>query len=285
MEAEAEYRVLRTVSGQGTRPDQFREALRGVAVDGRGRIYLAGDSEVKVFDADGVMKHRWFTSRPGFAVAVDGEGVWVGQEGQVELYSTGGERLDEWRDGERLGLVTAIGFTAAGVLLADARARSIHHYDLEGRWLNDVGDRHRKGGFHIPNGVVDFAVDADGIIHAANPGMHRVERFTAAGKPLGHFGRFDGRDPEGFPGCCNPTNVALARDGRVVVTEKGGPRVKVYDAEGHLEAVVAGGETFDPACKNMDVAVDPADRIVVTDPVRLAAQVFELVTESSEVAA
>lgn len=284
MEAEAEYRAVRTVSGRGARPDQFTEALRGVAVDGQGRLYLAGDSEVKVFDADGVMTHRWYTSRPGFAVAVgDAGSVWVGQEGQVEVYGVGGERLDEWRDGDRLGLVTAIGFTAGGVLLADARARCIRHYDLEGRWLNDVGDRHRKGGFHIPNGVVDFAVDGDDVVHAANPGMHRVERFKAAGELLGHFGRFDGRDPEGFPGCCNPTNVAVARNGRVVVTEKGGPRVKVYDAAGALEAVVAGDETFDPACKNMDVAVDPWDRIVVIDPVRLAALVFAVSEE--EVAA
>lgn len=285
MEADAKYRALRTVSGQGTRPDQFREALRGVAVDAEGRLYLAGDSEVKVFDAEGLMRHRWFTSRPAFAVAVDGADVWVGQEGQVEVYETGGTRLDEWRDGERLGLVTAIGFTAAGVLLADARGRCVRHYDLDGRWLNDVGDRHRKGGFHIPNGVVDFAVDADGVVHAANPGMHRVERFTAAGELLGHFGRFDGRDPEGFPGCCNPTNVALARDGRVVVTEKAGPRVKVYGAEGRLETVVAGDETFDPACKNMDVAVDPADRIIVIDTVRLTAQVFESAAGAGEMAA
>lgn len=277
MGAEAEYREARSVSGRGAGPDRFEHALRGVAVDTQGHLYLAGDSEVKVFDAEGEMRHRWFTSRPVYAVAVDGEDVWVGEEGQVEVYEVGGTRLDEWRDGERLGLVTAIGFTAAGVLLADARARCIRHYDLEGGWLNDVGERHRKGGFHIPNGVVDFAVDADGVVHVANPGLHRVERYTAAGELLGRFGRFDGRDPEGFPGCCNPTNVALASGGRVVVTEKGGPRVKVYDAEGRLEAVVAAGDAFDPACKNMDVAVDPDDRIVVADPVRLQARLFERV--------
>lgn len=286
MGADADYRPVKTLAGRGARPDQFGQALRGVAVDGEGRLYLAGDSEVKVFDSGGELTRRWATSRPGFAVAVDREGrVWVGQEGRAEVYSAGGELLDGWRDGERLGLVTAIGFTAGGVLLADAAARCIRHYDRRGTWLNDVGDRHRKGGFHIPNGMVDFAVDGAGVVHVANPGMHRVERYTATGEPRGYFGRFDGRDPAGFPGCCNPTNVALARHGRVVVTEKAEPRVKVYDAEGRLETVVAGAEDFDPGCKNMDVAVDPWDRIAVADTVRLTLKVFELAARAQEVAA
>ena len=45
---------------------------------------------------------------------------------------------------------------------ADASARWIHRYARDGTLRNHIGDRHRKGGFHIPNGVVDFAVDDQG---------------------------------------------------------------------------------------------------------------------------
>ncbi|MFQ5807349.1 MAG: hypothetical protein ACE5I3_12955, partial [Phycisphaerae bacterium] len=126
----------------------------------------------------------------------------------------------------------------------------------------------RMRGFLVPNGHLDFAVDAGGVIHAANPGKHRVERYTPEGKLLGHFGRFDGRDPAGFGGCCNPTNIALTRQGLIVVTEKAGPRAKVYSADGRLLAVM-GEDDFDPTCKNMDVAVDSSGRIYVIDTARL----------------
>jgi sugar lactone lactonase YvrE len=159
------------------------------------------------------------------------------------------------------------------VFLADATARWVRRYDRDGRFLNNIGDRHRKGGFHIPNGVVDLAVDGEGFVHVANPGMHRVERYSADGTLLGHFGRFDGRDPAGFAGCCNPTNLTLDAQARVIVSEKAGPRVKIYSPDGQLVAVVA-DHVFDPGAKNMDVAVDSRGRIYVVDTVTLEICVF-----------
>jgi sugar lactone lactonase YvrE len=129
-------------------------------------------------------------------------------------------------------------------------------------------------GFLIPNGVLDFGVDAKGILHAANPGKHRVERYTPEGKLLGHFGRFDGRDPAGFTGCCNPTNVAVTDGAHVWVTEKAGPRAKVYDAGGKLLEVIA-ADVFDPNCKNMSIAAGSRGRVYVADTVKLRIFVFE----------
>jgi sugar lactone lactonase YvrE len=264
----------RRMGGKGTAEHQFAEALRGIAIGADGRIYAVGDSEVKVFDKEGELQGRWKTALPGYSVAVDRDGrVWVGQWQQVEIFDAEGAPVDTWKGPDRLGLVTAIDFGAADVFLADATARWIHRYDRDGKFLNDIGDKHRKGGFHIPNGVVDFAVATDGIVHVANPGMHRVERYTPDGELLGHFGRFDGRDPAGFPGCCNPTNVALDAAGRVIVTEKAGPRTKVYDPEGRLLTVVS-DDAFAPEAKNMDVAVDADGRVYVADTARLEILVF-----------
>ncbi len=277
------YRQAGILGSDGLR--SFAHALRGLAVGGGDAVVAVGDSSVRVFAGSGRSVDGWPTGRDGYAVAVAADGgVWVGQAGQIEVFDAAGGRLDAWRDPERLGLVTAIGFSGDGVLAADAVARCIRHYDRRGNFRNNIGDRHRKGGFHIPNGVVDFAVDGDGVIHVANPGMHRVERYTPDGELLGHVGRFGGGDPERFPrrgtdvtfpGCCNPTNVALVGDGRVLVSEKAPPRVKVYDPEGRLLSVVAGAEAFDPAAKNMDLAVDSAGRIFVADTVRRHVCVFE----------
>lgn len=271
-----QYRQLRTIGGKGNSPDQFAASLRGMAVDGHGQIYAAGDSEVKVFDAAGRLKRRWSTARPGLSVAVAADGsVYIGQLGQIEIFDGAGQLTRTWSDERQLRRVTEIGFVGDSVLAGDAADRAIRRFDRDGRLRNTIGKDNPVNGLLIPNGVVAFAVDAQGIIHAANPGKHRVEQYTPDGKLLGHIGRFDGIDPAGFPGCCNPTNVAV-RDA-LYVTEKAGPRAKVYDFSGHLLAVIASG-VFDANAKNMGIAVDAHGRVYVADTVKLAIQVFEPVT-------
>jgi len=269
------YQQVQVISGKGDGPDRFAETLRSITVDGQNRLFAVGDSELKVFEADGRLRRRWPTSKPGYAVAVAADGsVCVGQVGQLEIFDGEGRLANTWSDAERLGRVTAIGFFEGNVLVGDAKDRAIRRYDSGGKFLNNIGKNNRMQGFLIPNGVVDFSVDADGIIHAANPGKHRVERYTAEDHLLGHIGRFDGLDPSGFSGCCNPTNVTVVGRDRIYVTEKGEPRAKVYDFHGNLLSVIA-ADVFDPNCKNMDIAVDARDRVYVADTVRLEILAFE----------
>jgi hypothetical protein len=269
------YAQVRTMAGRGTGPDRFTTALRSLTVDRTDRLFAAGDSEVKVFGPGGTLERRWPTSSPAHSVAIADDGrVFVGESGQVEIFDVAGRIAHTWRDAQRLGRVTAIGFVGDDVIAADAAGRTIRRFDAGGRFLNDIGRNNRTEGFLIPNGVLDFSVDARGVIHAANPGKHRVERYTPSDQLLGHIGRFDGNDPSGFPGCCNPTNVTVAGRDRLYVTEKAGPRVKVYDFEGRLLSVIATAP-FDFNCKNMDLTVDSRGRVYVADTVRLEVCVFE----------
>ena len=254
----------------------FRETVRAAAFDPEGIWYLAGDTAVHALASDGSRIGNWSTALPAWSLSVDSRGsVWAGESGQIEVFSAEGEVENVWQDSERFGLVTAIGFAGDEIFVADAGSRWIHRFDQERVLINHIGDRHRKGGFHIPNGVVDFAVDLDGTLVVANPGMHRVERYRPDGESLGHFGQFGQHDPAGFPGCCNPTNLALGPEGEIVVSEKAGPRVKIYDPQGKLISVVAGGDDFAPECKNMDLVVTPDFRIGVVDPVKRVVVLFE----------
>ena len=268
-----QYRHVQVIGGKGAAPDRFTATLRGIAVDSREQLYAAGDSEVKVFDGAGRLKRRWPTSQPVHSVAVASDGaVYAGEIGKIEIFDGTGKLIDTWRDEKLLGRVTAIGFTKDSVLAGDAADRAIRRFDRAGKFLNNIGKDNPLSGLLIPNGVVDFAVDAQDTIYAANPGKHRVERYTPGGELLGHIGRFDGIDPAGFTGCCNPTNVAV-RD-RIFTTEKAGPRVKAYDFTGKLLAVIA-TDLFDANCKNMSIAVDARGRVYVVDTVKLEIFVFE----------
>ncbi len=268
------YRHARSIAGRGGGADRFQATLRGITVDAHDRLYAAGDRELKIFGPDGTLQRRWPAASQPFAVAVAPDGrVFAGESRQIEIFDRAGRLLATWRDPPRLGRVCAIGFTGTDVLAADSHGRAIRRYDASGRFLNDIGVDNRTRGFAIPNGVLDFDVDGLGLVHAASPGKHRVERYTADGRLLGHLGRFGSSDPAGFPGCCNPTNVAVA-GARIYVTEKAWPRVKVYDHNGSLLSIVADGG-FDPNCKNMDLAVDSRGVVYVVDTVRLEIRVFE----------
>lgn len=266
-----QYRHVATIGGQ------FRTTLASLAVDAHGQLWAAGDSEIKVFDAAGRLRKRWAASQPVLSVAVADDGtVYAGQLRQIEIFDGDGKLLHTWRHPKLAGRATAIGFTADSVLAGDTGERAIQRFDRDGRFLNSIGKDNPVNGLLIPNGVVDFGVDAHGAVYAANPGKHRVERYAPGGELLGHIGRFDGNDPAGFTGCCNPTNVAIGD--AIYTTEKAGPRVKAYDFDGKLLAVIA-TDVFDPNCKNMDIATCPAGdargRVWVADTVKLAIFVFE----------
>ena len=267
-----EYRHTRVMGG----PEWFRHSIRGLRTGRDGRLYAAGDSSVLVIDPAGKVVRRWTTAKPGCSIATAADGrVLVGEAGQVEIFDSSGQLIKTWRGGW-FGEVTAIGLHGTETFVADAAARCIRRYDRELKHLNDIGLDNRTNGFLIPNGTLDFDVDTKGVIHAANPGKHRVERYTREGQLLGHAGRFDGVDPEGFPGCCNPTNVTLGPAGQLIVTEKAEARAKVLDASGKLVAVL-GTTVFDSGCKNMAVAADFRGRIYVAETVKLRILVFEAI--------
>ena len=271
--ADLRYRQRRAISGKGPEPGQFGHSLTGLALDSQGLLYASGDSEIKAFDTAGRLRSRWRTQRPALAVAVSRDGrVYAGEEGQIEIFDAAAKAARVWRDDQMLGRVTAIGFSGDTVLAGDAAGRAIRRFDRAGRILNVIGADNNVGGLLIPNGVVSFDVDSGGVIHAANPGKHRVERYSPDGTLLGHFGKFSFDNPAGFTGCCNPTNVAVS--GRIYVTEKAGPRLKAYSRDGEFQGVLA-AECFDPNCKNIPVHACPRGIVYAADTVRLQILAFE----------
>ena len=93
------------------------------------------------------------------------------------------------------------------------------------------------------------------------------------GAPVAKFGKFGLLNAEDFVGCCNPVNVAIAPDGGIVTAEKVAARVKVFDRDRSLLAVI-GPEHFDPMCRHIHIAVDSTGRIVAADPERRTIAVF-----------
>jgi sugar lactone lactonase YvrE len=256
--------------------------LRGIATDAEDRVYAVGSSGLRVFDATGCELKSWKVPEDAQAVAVAEDGaVYVAVTAGILKFDREGKALGGWgREGARPGelrRVTSVAALGSNVFVADARNLCIHRFDADGVFLNEIGKRSRETGFLgiiAPSPYLDFVVDKDGQVIVGNPGRLRVETYTTDGKLLGFWGE-PGLQPERFCGCCNPTNLALTRGGLVVTSEKGIPRVKVYDRSGRMLAYIP-PKTFPAAAAGMDLAVDSRDRIYVAEPVTGRILVFEM---------
>jgi len=269
------YALALTVGG-ATSARPFRRSLDGVTAGADDRMVALGDGEVRVFETDGTPAGAWTAPDGAACLSAGPDGrIYVGSLGRVDVFETDGRRLGGFAVGEAgtPAAVTAVEAVGDEVLVADAHARFIRRYDRDGRPTGTIGNQNKTRGFILPNRWLDFAVDASGVVRATDTGRHRVAAWALDGTPLGFFGAFSQRDPVGFVGCCNPVNVAVTPDGKVVTAEKMIARVKVYEPDGTLVALI-GPEQFDQQATHLHLDVDSQGRILVADPVRREVKVF-----------
>lgn len=272
-------RSLRLVATQRT----GLEKLKAIALDDRGRRYLAHAGGVAVFDAAWKPVADLATPKPAVGVAVHKDGrVFVALRRQWMVFGASGKPVTRWgTPGDQPGqlrFLTGIAVGESDVWLADMGNRVIHRFDTTGDFVSDVAGRDPErgvAGIICPSDHLDCVVAPDGTLYNSNPGRWRVEHYDLNGRLLGYWGR-QGSRAERFQGCCNPTNLALRPGGGFVTSEKGRtPRVKIHDAAGRVQAV-AGAEYFSRQAAGMDLAVDGDGQIFVIDPGAGAVLVFRV---------
>jgi hypothetical protein len=254
----------------------FRQP-RGIALDGAGRLLIAGDKAIRRFSADGKPQAEWpLSGEPrSLAVAEDGR-IYVAFMTQVEVLSADGKPQAKWTALPKPAYFTSIAVSAEDVWVADSGNRLVWRHDHDGHKKGDLGRQNDATGYPglvIPSPHLDVAVSADGTIWVTNPGKHRLECYDRSELLLRNWGR-PAAEIDGFCGCCNPTDFALLPDRRFVTSEKGLARVKVYGAEGKFECVVAAPEVFAEDVVGLDLAADAQGRIYVLDPSAKAVRIF-----------
>ncbi len=257
---------------------------RAVAVGPHGRIYVAGDRTVRVFDPEGVRLPGDISlddAPTSIAIAADGA-IYLAMTDHVEVYEPDGTRRAAWDPVSDETRITSIAVAEEDLFLADYGHREVVHYKRSGRIVGPIGD------FVIPSPFFDVAVGPDEMLHVTNTGEHRIEIYSFDGNLVSWWGEFSNTAVEGFSGCCNPINIALLPDGEGYATcEKGLTRVKIYDKEGAFVGFVAEPRQFaaHDARKEapgfnwnlvgLDVAVDAAGRIVVLDRTTAEIRIFK----------
>ncbi|MHB8996742.1 MAG: NHL repeat-containing protein [Armatimonadota bacterium] len=198
-----------------------------------------------------------------------GSDIYLGGRDRISVRGKDFKRNGLWPvPGERV-VLSGLAPSRDGLWVADSGNRRILHLDKSGTITGTFG----KGQLIVPSPHLKVLVKPDGNLLVNNPGRLRVDTFSPTGVLKSSFGKAS-VDIDGFCGCCNPVDIALLPDGRVVTAEKGLPRVKVYSSDGMLESVVVGPEGLSPRCVPQ-IAVTPQGQILVLDPPARAVRVFE----------
>ena len=268
----------------------FRQS-RAIALDSRGRIYVAGDRAIGIFSATGNPEKLIDLSGEPRCLMVSDEGrIYIGVGDHVEVLTAEDQPAASWGPLGEEAVLTSIARHKDDVFVADAGHRVVLHYDAAGKLVGHIGeknpDRHIPG-FVIPSPHFDLAVSRDGLLRVANPGRNRIETYTFDGDFEFSWGERSVKI-KGFCGCCNPVNFALLPDGGFVTAEKGLDRVKVYNSDGGFVGVVAGPVQLGKEgqikvcntpeeCRGggFDVAVAPDGRVYVLDVTSNMIRVFQ----------
>ena len=161
--------------------------------------------------------------------------------------------------------------------VADSRNQRIQRFAADGAFIGSWGifadnalSPAPLGTFNEPWGV---AVAPDGSVYVTDTWNHRVQKFSAGGRPIitwGHYGLAE--QAEAFWG---PRGIAVDAQGRVYVADTGNKRIAIFDANGNFltqfgSAGLEAGQFDEP----VGVAVDAQGIVYVTDAWNQRLQTF-----------
>ena len=241
-------------------------------------LYLAADRFYQAFNLDGRQINK--VDLPDSIVCLDvlqDGSVVTGFRNYLSLYNDSGEL--QWSSeplGER-AFVTAVAVKEDLIFLADAGGRCVHRFTIDGRKLDHFeGKTGGKDlhGFIIPSANFDLDINPDGELWIVNPGKHALENYTDEGELRG-FWENSSVKVDGFSGCCNPAHFAFLPDGSYITSEKGMVRIKIHQASGEFESVVAAPELFAEDGKAPDVVSDEQGNIYALDYENRMIRLFE----------
>ncbi len=246
----------------------------GIAV-ANGQIYFASGQSVKALSPQGRLLSEFKTDEQARCIAANKTMVAVGYEKEFALYTLNGELVLKSGTISDSTVITSIAFWNERIVVADAGKRRVLLFDgdLKTREIEGVSGAKNLHGFIIPSAKFDLAVNASGELWVVNPGMHVLQHYDETGNLINAWDKAT-LQIEGFSGCCNPAHFTFLPDGRFVTSEKGMPRIKIYQLNGELESVVAPPSKFMDNGRACDVAT-LEEIIVALDYDKKMIRIFE----------
>lgn len=290
-------RLAGMATGETRSPARFQLVVPyGIAIDSKGRVYVA-DSKVRaifIFDTktkhvdfikNGV--HARFTRMTGLAMD-DGDRLFVSDsearrvivfdpqhkvEGSIGgmFESPGGLAVD---NENRFLYVADAGLDQIMVFDADPPYKLIRVMGTSGKDHSLTGE----GDFSMPSNV---ALDKDGNLYVSDTWNNRIQIFDADGKFIRAFGKA-GDGPGYF---ARPKGIAVDSDGHIWVADAVQNRVQVFTPEGQLLIHMGGHGMLPGQFRTLaGLAIDKNNRVFTTEQFPGRLQMFQYVPDGEAMA-
>lgn len=253
------------------------ENLRAIAIDRNNQIYIAGDYKIQIYNTTGSLIKEIETGFHAFSLAISkNKNIYIAQRDRIIIFNSNGSIKDSLVIEAEKPVITSILIDESNIFIADAGNRIVYRYNHEKELLNTIGEKDIDQGikgFLIPSPFFDMAFGRDGELWVVNPGRHQLESYDFNGRLKSSWNKTS-MGLDGFSGCCNPTNISILPNGSFVTSEKGIIRVKIHNALGKFESVIAAPTEFEKGTKGIDIAIDSKERVLIIDPNKGMIRIF-----------
>ena len=168
----------------------------------------------------------------------------------IKVYSLEGQEVNGWEacsdNSNYCSLTLASGF----VFVTDADNKNICKYTTDGTFIKFINS---PRGFVIPSYSFDIDTWND-TIYCVNAGRQQIETYTAEGDFIASFGH-PGGQPGAFSGCCNPAYITFTPEGDIMTSEKGNPRVCLFEKNGRFKSLLLNSKMLGGGSNAYDVKI------------------------------
>jgi hypothetical protein len=197
------------------------------------KLFISSGDSVFIYDATGNRLSSFPVKQNVRDIAL-GEGeIYILYPARIEVYTKEGKSLREWEACSELSDYCSFTLTGNLVFVTDAENKNICKYTQDGNFVQFIKS---PNGFIIPS--YSFDIDSyNDTIYCVNSGRHLIETYSLCGEFIAAFGEQGGEEGS-FAGCCNPVYISFTSEGELITSEKGNPRISVFERNGNFCAIL-----------------------------------------------
>ncbi|MDR1342993.1 MAG: hypothetical protein LBK18_07045 [Prevotellaceae bacterium] len=232
------------------------------------RIYAATSDSVFAFGKDSMACiNRFYAGENMADIAIDSgkEEIYALYSTEIKVFTRSGQLIRAWESCSNNSLYASIALSDDYAFVTDTENKNICQYTKDGNFIRFISS---PRGFVIPSYSFDIESFCN-TIYCVNSGRHQVESYAVDGKFIASFG-IPGSKPGTFSGCCNPARITFTDDGQLLTSEKGNPRICLFERSGRfvrmlLNSKMLGGghDTYEVQVENDKIYVAGREEINV----------------------